>query len=295
MPARGLRWRLLKRLQGLAQGDFLSLARGTGFDLVHLSPYQPGDDVRRIDWHASARSSELQVRQLQEDRDLSCWLIADLSASQEAGAGPSSKRDLLLETAALIVDSLAPRGNRIGLWIDDGQERAAVCMPPRSGVSHRLRLLARLRDHRAPRPPQTSQLSRLFAQLSATLKRRSLIIVLSDLLSHEDTATDWKPRLAALARRHDVIVIHLEDPSEWTLPPDGHFMAEDAETGEQLWIDGDDADFRARYQAALDAERQDIRNALVAAGVRWLGLQPEQDILSLLTRWLRQPVRRRVH
>ena len=290
-----LRWRLLRRLSGLAQGDFASISRGSGFDLVHLSPYQPGDDIRRIDWHATARSGELQVRQLQEDRELTCWLVADLSASQDAGFGPANKRDLLLRTATLIVQSLSGRGNRIGLWIDDGRDAIALCMPPRSGSAHRLQLLERLRAHRAPRPAQPSQLSRLFSQVSGTLKRRSLVIVLSDLLTHEDSATHWQPRLAALAARHDVIVIQLEDPSEWALPEDGHFMVEDAETGEQLWVDGADAAFRARYDQALQSERQAIHEALHAAGTRMLVLQPSHDVLKELTHWLRRPVRRRVH
>jgi uncharacterized protein (DUF58 family) len=295
MRAPALRWRLLRRLSGLAQGDFASVSRGSGFDLVHLSPYQPGDDIRRIDWHASARSGELQVRQLQEDRELTCWLVADLSASQDAGSGTSTKRDLLVRTATLIVQSLSGRGNRIGLWIDDGREQAALCMPPRSGVAHRLRLLEQLRAHRCPQPAQASQLTRLFSQMSGALKRRSLVILLSDLLTHEESATRWQPRLAALAARHDLIVMHLEDPSEWALPDDGHVMVEDAETGEQLWVDGSDAAFRARYEQALQAERQAIHAALRACGARLLVLQPEQDALQALTQWLRRPMRRRVH
>jgi len=294
MRARLLRWRLLRRMPGLAQGEFLSLARGSGFDLVHLSPYQAGDDVRRIDWNASARSGELQVRQLQEDRDLSCWLIADLSASQGAGLGAVSKRDQLLQTAGIVIDSIGQRGNRLGLWIDDGQARPCTLVPARSGRAHQLRLIERLKAHQPPVPAQPSHLGRLFAQISSHLKRRSLVIVLSDFLSCESEPEAWRPALAALARRHDVIAVHLEDPSEWALPASGHFMVEDAETGEQIWVDGDDEAFRQRYAQALIDERDSVLSALQRSGVRHLSLEVDQDPLQTLALWLRRPVRRRL-
>lgn len=294
MLARHLRWRLLKRMPGLAQGEFLSLARGSGFDLVHLSPYQAGDDVRRIDWNASARTGELQVRQLQEDRDLTCWLIADLSASQSAGLGAVSKRDQLMQTAGIVIDSVGQRGNRLGLWIDDGQVRPCALVPARSGRAHQLKLIERLQAHRPPEPVQASHLGRLFRQVSSHLKRRSLVIVLSDFLSCEPEPEAWRPALAALARRHDVIAVHLEDPSEWTLPSTGHLMVEDAETGEQIWVDVDDEIFRSRYAQALIDERNDVRAALQRSGVRHLSLQVDQDPLRTLSLWLRRPARRRL-
>lgn len=185
MRTRALRWRLIRRMPGLAQGEFLSSARGTGFDLVNLSPYQPGDDVRRIDWHATARSGELQVRHLLEDRDLSCWLVVDLSASQDGGQGASNKRAQALETASLIVESIGQRGNRIGLWIDDGRERATVQLAARAGRRHGLRALEQLHSHRAPAAGPQSDLARLFTQVGASVRRRSLMIVLSDFVSQE--------------------------------------------------------------------------------------------------------------
>jgi uncharacterized protein (DUF58 family) len=294
MHPRHLRWRLVRRMPGVAQGEFLSLSRGTGFDLVNLSPYQAGDDVRLIDWHASARSGELQVRHLQEDRDLTCWIIADLSASQDAGLGHDSKRSLLLSSVSVIVGSLAQHGNRLGLWIDDGNAQSAVILPPRAGRAQTLRLLSRLQAHKAPIPAQTSDLLRLFTQLSSALKRRSLVIMLSDFLSQQQAPADWRPRLAALAARHDLVLLHLEDPSEWQLPEAGSFVVQDAETGEQLWVDGDDTTFRERYAAALEAERESVHQALQGSGARWLTLQTGQDPLRTIANWLRRQSRRRI-
>lgn len=119
------------------------------------------------------------------------------------------------------------------------------------------------------------------------------MIVLSDFLSADLSPDRWKPRLTALAARHDLIAIHLEDPSEWTLPDSGHFMVQDAETGEQLWIDADDTAFRTRYEAALQAHRASIHEALRASGARWFTLHPGQNALEALARCMRQAVRRR--
>jgi len=286
-----LRWRLVRRLPGLIQGDYLSLSRGSGFDLVNLQLYQPGDDVRRIDWHASARSGELQVRLLREDRDLSAWLVADLSASQDGGTGSRSKRMQILDLCELVVASIAQRGNRIGLWIDDGRGKTPVQLAPRSGRAQQLRIVHHLRGHRAPEPPEPSDLCRLFMQLGAALRRRSLLLVISDFLGHAQAPADWQSHLAVLARRHDLIALHLEDPSEWDLPAHGLSIVEDAETGEQIWVDGDDAGFRTRYAQALEAEREAVYRALQRSGARYLALRTDHHPLEELVRWLRRPAR----
>jgi uncharacterized protein (DUF58 family) len=286
-----LRWRLIRRLPGLIQGDFLSLSKGSGFDLVNLQLYQPGDDVRRIDWNASARSGELHLRLLREDRDLSAWVVADLSASQDGGTGRRNKRSQLIDLCELVVASIAYRGNRIGLWIDDGSRKSPVHLPPRGGRAQQLRIVHQLRAHRAPQPPEPSDLRRLFAQLSAALRRRSLLFLLSDFLGHGQAPADWQSHLAALARRHDLIAVHLEDPSEWELPAEGPSIVEDAETGEQIWIDGDDPGFRARYAQALDHDRQAVHRALQSSGARFLALRTDHHPLEELVQWLRRPAR----
>ncbi|MEK9720873.1 MAG: DUF58 domain-containing protein, partial [Quisquiliibacterium sp.] len=145
-----------------------------------------------------------------------------------------------------------------------------------------------------PVPPQPSNLVRLFTQVSKALKRRSLVIVLSDFLSAAHVPADWKGRLAALAARHDLVAMHLEDPSEWQLPEAGTFMVEDAETGEQIWVDSNDKAFRQRYQAALTLDRQAVQQALQTCGARWLTLQADQDPLRTIAQWLRRRSRRHV-
>jgi len=287
--ARRLRWRLLRRMPGLIQGDFMSLSRGSGFDLHHIQPYQEGDDVRRIDWHASARSGELQIRQMQEDRELNAWLVADLSASAASGLEQRSKRDQMLALGACVIGSIAQHGNRIGLWIDDGREQPALRIKPQQGRAHRLRLMQALRQHQTPalNPQVHSDLERLFKQLHADLRRRALVIVLSDFIDHSQRdEAHWSNALRLLSRRHDLIAIKLEDPSEWELPERGYFLAEDAETGEQLWIDAEDQAFRSRYAAAVGAEQERLQGLISRSGARLMRMDKRDNALQALTRWL---------
>lgn len=289
IQARRLRWRLLKRMPGLIQGDFMSLARGSGFDLQHIQPYQDGDDIRRIDWHASARSHELQMRQMHEDRDFHAWLVVDLSASSTSGLEVRSKRDQLLALSACIIESVAQHGNRIGLWIEDGRNQAALRVTPQNGRAHRLRILHAIEQHQAPaqNPDIYSDLDRLFKQIRTSLRRRALVILVSDFIDHSQRDQDqWSESLRLLNRRHDVIAIKLEDSSEWVLPDRGYFLAEDAETGEQLWIDAEDQGFRARYEEAVKLEQALVRNRILSSGSRLMRIDHRDHALLALSRWL---------
>jgi len=290
LAARRLRWRLLKRMPGLIQGDFMSLARGSGFDLQHIQPYQEGDDVRRIDWHASARSDQLQVRQMQEDREFNAWLILDLSASSTAGLESSSKRDQIHALSTCIIESLLHHGNRVGLWIDDGRQVPAYQLKPSHGRSHRLRLLECIKNHQPPKQSLHihSNLERLFRQLQAALRRRALVLVLSDFIDHsENRGQAWSDALARLQKRHDLIAIKLDDPSEWELPAQGHFFAEDVETGEQLWIDTENTSFRLRYQALIKQEQASTYALLRRSGARLLQISHRDEALKKLSLWMR--------
>ncbi|NCZ75958.1 MAG: DUF58 domain-containing protein, partial [Betaproteobacteria bacterium] len=286
-----LRWRLLKRMPGLIQADFMSLARGSGFDLQHIQPYQEGDDVRRIDWHASARSEQLQIRQMQEDREFTAWLVVDLSASSAAGFDAQSKRDQVIALSDCVIESIAQHGNRIGLWIDDGRQTPALRIKPRQGRLHRLNLLAALKGHQPPPKDAKAQshLERLFRQLYAALRRRALVIVLSDFIDHSgQDAKTWSEALRQLRSRHDVVAVKINDPSDWELPERGYFLAEDAESGEQLWVDADDPGFRARFADAVRQEQLDLQQLLRQSGARLMQISHQDDALRALSRWMRR-------
>jgi uncharacterized protein (DUF58 family) len=148
-----------------------------------------------------------------------------------------------------------------------------------------------LRKHQAP--AQNSQifsnLERLFKQVHSSLQRRALVIVVSDFIDHSaQDAKAWSDALARLRRRHDLIAIKLDDPSEWELPAQGHFLAEDAETGEQLWVDAENQAFRSRYQFLLEQEQAVLQALLRRSGARVMQLSHRDDALQKLGLWLRR-------
>ncbi|NCZ98205.1 MAG: hypothetical protein EBZ03_03275 [Betaproteobacteria bacterium] len=156
---------------------------------------------------------------------------------------------------------------------------------------HRLNLLAALKGHQPPPKDAKAQshLERLFRQLYAALRRRALVIVLSDFIDHSgQDAKTWSEALRQLRSRHDVVAVKINDPSDWELPERGYFLAEDAESGEQLWVDADDPGFRARFADAVRQEQLDLQQWLRQSGARLMQISHQDDALRALSRWMRR-------
>lgn len=283
---RRLEWTVLKRLDGLLQGDLRSLARGSGLDLADLREYQPHDDVRHIDWNVTARLQTPHVRQFNEDRDLCSWLLLDLSASMDFGSGARSKRELAREFVGALGSLLTRHGNRVGAVIY-GQGATRV-LPAQSGRGQVLRLLHAMAapsasTATAPLPSAVAagtDLSELLRVAGGVLRRRAAVFLISDFVS----APGWAQRLGPLALRHDVTAVRLLDPVEMALPDLGGLPMRDAETGDTLWVDTGNAGFRARYAAAAERQEAALRAALAHAGVDALELSTHDDLLRGLLR-----------
>ena len=287
-----LEWTVLRRLDGLLQGDHRTLWRGAGLDLADLREYQPSDDVRHIDWNVTARLQQPHVRQFTEDRDLTAWFVLDLSASLDFGSDARSKRALSEAFVAALARLLTRHGNRVGAVLY-GRGVEAV-LPPRVGRNQVLQLLSRMRRPPAPPPSRPSgnsgggghasagetRLADLLAQAEGLMRRRSLVFVVSDFIS----APGWPARLGRLARRHDVMAVRLYDPLELALPPLGLMTVQDAETGEQLLIDTQDPAFRARYDELAEAHEAAIDAGFADAGVDAMELATDDDLLAALLR-----------
>ncbi len=274
---RRLEWTVLKRLDGALHGDYKTLFRGAGLDLADLREYQYHDDVRHIDWNVTARLQVPYVREFHEDRELAAWFFVDMSGSVDFGSGPVSKRQHAAEFVALLARVLTRRGNRVGL-IRYGSRVDAV-IPPRAGRRHVLHLLASLLE--PAEGGRATDLSEMLLHALRVAKRRSLVFLVSDFIS----TPGWAPWLARLAQRHEVIAIRLYDPLEVKLPDIGGVLMQDAETGEQIWIDTNDAGFRRRFAAAAERREQAVRTALAEAGVDTLELSTEDDLVSAILRF----------
>ena len=275
---RRLEWTVLKRLDGALHGDYRTLFRGAGLDLADLREYQYNDDVRRIDWNVTARLQVPYVREYHEDRELAAWFLVDMSASVDFGSGGTSKQQLAAEFVGLLARVLTRRGNRVGL-LRYGS-RVDTVIAPRTGRRHVLHLLASLLQPPAGTAGQTD-LGEMLQHALRVLRRRSLLFIVSDFIS----VPGWAPWLARLAQRHEVIAIRLYDPLEMKLPDIGGVLMQDAETGEQVWVDTHDAGFRRRFAAAAERREEALRAALADAGVDTLELCTDEDLASAILRF----------
>lgn len=282
-------WHVVRRLDGLLQGDYRSLMRGYGLDLADLREYQHGDDIRYIDWNVTARMNAPYIREYHADRDLTAWFLLDLSPSVDFGtvAAQRQKRMVLIDFVAALARVLNRNGNRVGALLYDGRAQRAI--PIGSGRIHVLRIIHDLLHYpHLPRAPFTD-LTPLLESALSTLKRRSLVFIVSDFIS----APGWERALHRLSQRHEVLAIWLWDPCEVELPDVGLVVMEDTETGEQIYVDTSDKRFRRRFAEAARRRQAALSEAFKRAGVDAMSLSTEEDLVGAVMRFAMQRKRRR--
>jgi uncharacterized protein (DUF58 family) len=283
-----LDWQVIRRLDGLLQGDYRSLFYGYGVDFADLREYQPEDDIRYIDWNVTARMNTPYVRQYVEDREITAWFLLDLSPSMDFGAVQSLKRTVLIDFVTTLARLLTRRGNRVGAMFYGSRVERTI--PARGGRIQVLRLVNDLlKQPPLPKAPFTDLTPLLKTGLHA-IKRRSLIFIISDFIS----VPGWERPLSLLNRRHEVLAIRLWDPREVELPDIGPIIMEDAETGEQLYVDTHDRKFRQRFQELAQWREAALNETFKRAGVDALSLSTEEDLVRAIVRFatLRQQRRR---
>ena len=276
---RRLEWTVLRRLDGLLQGDYRTLMRGAGLDLADLREYQHSDDVRQIDWNVTARLNQPHVRQFTEDRELTAWFLLDLSGSVDFGSLQRSKRAVSTDFVAVLSRLLTRHGNRVGALLFGNTVDAVL--PAGGGRSHVLNLLKRMQDFKPPKATSSTQLAGLLQAAQQIIPRRSMVFVVSDFIS----APGWSDAMARLSQKHEVLAVRLFDPTEMDLPDVGWMTMQDAETGEQVLVDTADAAFRERYKALAEDAETTLRSALARAGVDTLELSTDDDLVTALMRF----------
>lgn len=279
-----LDWNVIRRLDGLLQGDYRTLFYGFGVDFADLREYQPQDDIRYIDWNVTARMDTPYVRQYVEDREITAWFLLDLSPSVDFGAVQSQneKRTMLVDFVTVIARLLTRHGNRIGAIMFGDKVQHTV--PARGGRLQVLRLINDLlKQPRLSRAPLTNLKTTLDSALN-TIKRRSLIFIISDFISEPG----WEKPLSLLNQRHEVLAIRLWDPREVELPDLGMVVMEDAETGEQLFVDTHDPKFRKRFFEVAQKREEALNNTFKRAGVDVLSLSTDEDLVRAIVRFAKQ-------
>jgi len=275
---RRLEWTVIRRLDGLVHGDYRTLFRGPGVDLADLREYQYHDDVRHIDWNVTARMQSPYVREFHEDRELTAWLLLDLSPSVDFGSH-ARKRSVALEFVAVLARLLVRHGNRVGALLYG--ERLDAMVPARGGRRHVLQLLHRVAARPELERSAATDLGEFLRAAGQVLRRRSLVFLVSDFFS----VPGWGAPLARLAERHEVVAVRLYDALERELPDLGLVLMQDAETGEQLLVDTHDRKFRRRFASAAERRERELRAALARAGVDCLELATDGDLADAVLRF----------
>ena len=256
-------------VSGALQGSYRSNFRGTGIEFEEVRPYQPGDEVRSIDWNVTARTGEPHIKTYQEDRQLVLNLLVDTSRSMDFGSGEKSKRQTAAEVSALLSFVAASNQDAVGLSLFAVETERHLA--PDKGSRHVLRIVREVVGARAE--GASSSLARILEEQLRHLKRRTLIFLVSDFHGVEDEPR-WADVLARVCRRHDVICVRVFDPFEEELPEAGILLLEDVEDGRTVEVDTRSRRVRETWRAA--AER---RRALLLEGLR----RTRADLIELST------------
>jgi uncharacterized protein (DUF58 family) len=288
---RRLDWQVIRRLDGLLQGDYRSLFTGQGYDLAEVREYQSQDDVRYMDWNVTARMDTPYVRQYIEEREITAWLLLDLSPSVDFGTADARKRDLVVDFAGVISRLLMRHGNKVGaMMFSEGVDEV---LPPRNGQMHALRLLHQLvrSDQRTPGRGHVTDLGAILDRAARTLRRRTLVFVVSDFISE----SDWEPALGRLSLDHELLAVWLTDPREEEIPDVGPIVLEDAESGEQVYVDTGDRGFQERFRQLVVERRMRIERSFSRHGVDVLRLSTGGNMAREIARFaqLRRESQRR--
>jgi len=270
---------ITRRLDGVLHGDFMGLVPGRGSEPGETRRYEPGDDVRRIDWNVTARTQVPHVRETVADRELETWLLVDRSSRLDFGTATCEKRDLVLAAAAGIGLLVAKGGNRVGAVVLRGSDTSTV--PPRAGRKNLLGLLDRVQATPREDGSGPSDLGGALGKVGAMAPRRGLVVVVSDFAV--DPA-GWATELGTVTLRHSVLCIEVLDPRDLELPRVGMMSFVDPGTGRVREINTDSTRVRDAYAAAASSQREQIRESIRAAGADHLLLRTDTDWVLDLAR-----------
>ncbi|HKI84978.1 MAG TPA: DUF58 domain-containing protein [Candidatus Krumholzibacteria bacterium] len=281
---RRLEIRTRRTVEELFGGEYHSVFKGRGVEFREVREYEPGDDVRSIDWNVTARQGSPFVKQFEEERELTILLLADLSASEAFGSGRRSKGAVLAEMGALLAFSAVSNGDKVGLILFS--DKVELYVPPAKGRRHALRLLRELLYFEPS--AKGTDLRVALQTLNRVQKRKAVCFLMSDFL-----ARDYEKDLLVSARRHDLTAIHLVDPREREIPAVGLIQVEDAETGELLLVDSSDANLRSKFAERARDRQQEVKRGLRRAGCDLIEIDVTQPVIDPLLRFFARRGKRR--
>ena len=303
-----------RQVADVLAGEYVSVFKGRGMEFDEVRPYQPGDDVRTIDWNVTARAGAPFVKRYVEERQLTLMLMADVSASQDFGSRSRSKREATAELCALLAFSATRNDDKVGLALFHGDIEEYI--PPRKGQKHALRVVREVLAHEDARAAATQETPGLVARLRTAwdrfatgrrprqareatdvghaleflmqvTKRRTICFVVSDFLDD-----DFEHAMITANRKHDVIAVLVTDPNELEVPDAGLVALEDAETGETRIVDTSSAAFRREVEERAQARVTDLQRRFGSLGIDFIHVDAAGDVIDPLVRFFRMRERR---
>jgi uncharacterized protein (DUF58 family) len=274
-----LDWTVIRRLDGLLQGDYRTLFQGFGLELAGLREYQFNDDIRHIDWNVTARLNTPYIREYMEDREITGWFLVDLSPSADFGTSGTLKRNLTIDFVSLLARLLTRHGNSVGAIIYNG--KTCRLIPARGGKIQVLRLIREMtvQQHFKKTPP--TDLSKMLGMALKGIKRRSALFIVSDFIS----VPGWEKLLGQLTRQHELVPVLIYDPAEYELPDIGTVTMQDSETGEQMFLDTHDPKFRRRFREIARKKQRDLTETFRRCRAEVLALATNKDMVNEILRF----------
>ena len=270
-------------VQTMFAGDYHSVFKGRGMNFEDVREYQPGDEIRAIDWNVTARLGTAFVKKFTEERELTVVLVVDVSASGNFGSVSQSKRELAAEVACVLAFSAIRNNDKVGLLLFS--DRVELFIPPKKGRSHTLRIIREILFFEPAGRGTAPALA--LDYLNNVVTRRAVIFFISDFQT-----SDFSRELSVSGRRHDFIALHIQDQREEALPNVGIITLEDAETGEQIEINTGDRTTRARFSAQAETRRAELYRTLRRNRIDAISLRTGENYLPALRSFFKQRERR---
>ncbi len=260
-------------------GEYQSAFKGRGMSFSEVRDYQYGDDVRNIDWNVTARTGDAHVKVFEEERELTVMLLIDVSRSSFFGTKSQLKNELITELCAVIAFSAITNNDKVGvMFFSDKVEKY---IPPKKGRSHILRIIREML-HFQPEQGGTN-LGEALRYMNNILKKRATTFILSDFITK-----DYEDALNIAGKRHDIVGLHLYDPSEWELPNAGLIRAMDSETGELIWLDTSSKTEQEKYKKQYENNYQYFKNTFLRSGSDILSIRTDESYINALLKFFKK-------
>jgi len=272
-----------KAVNDVLAGGYHSVFKGQGMEFDEVRAYQPGDDIKTIDWNVTARTGHPYVKRYVEEREITVFFLVDLSASGSFGSKEKLKNEIAAEFCALLAFSAIKNNDKVGLIVFT--DNIELFIPPAKGTSHVLRLIRELLYFDSGKKQQSTgtDIALALDYLGRVLHKRGVVFLVSDFLDH-----NFEKPLGVLARRHDLIAVTVSDPREYALPDVGLLEIQDTESGATVLVDTGSKEVRGRYEDLAKDRDEQLSSLFNSIGVGHIQLFTDRDYVLDLVKFFRK-------